>query len=223
VKLALFDLDHTLLDGDSDSLWGKFLVREGVLDGERYAAANARYYADYRAGKLDIHEFLAFGLKPLADNDPATLEAWRERFVADSILPRIPAAARALLGRHREAGHVLAIITATNSFVTAPVATALEVPHLIATEPEREGGRFTGRVSGIPCFREGKVARLKEWLYEEAYTPEETWFYSDSHNDLPLLSEVQHPVAVNPDEVLLRTARERGWPVMHLKAAATAA
>ncbi|HSC48266.1 MAG TPA: HAD family hydrolase [Gammaproteobacteria bacterium] len=223
MKLALFDLDHTLLDGDSDSLWGQYLVREGVLDGERYARANARYYADYRAGRLDIHEFLAFGLKPLADNDPARLEAWRERFVADSILPRIPAEARALLGRHREAGHVLAIITATNSFVTAPVAAALGVPHLIATEPERDGGRFTGRISGVPCFREGKVTRLKEWLYEEAYTPEETWFYSDSHNDLPLLTAVQHPVAVNPDEVLLRTARERGWPVLHLKAAATAA
>jgi HAD superfamily hydrolase (TIGR01490 family) len=223
VKLALFDLDHTLLDGDSDSLWGRFLVREGVLDGARYAEANARYYADYRAGKLDIHEFLAFGLKPLVDNDPARLEVWRERFVRESILPRIPADAHALVDRHRRAGHVLAIITATNSFVTTPIAAALSVPHLIATEPERVDGRFTGRVSGVPCFREGKPAKLQEWLYEEVYAPDETWFYSDSHNDLPLLSQVDHPVAVNPDEVLLRVARERNWPVMGLKLSAPAA
>lgn len=223
MKLALFDLDHTLLDGDSDSLWGKFLVREGVLDGARYAEANTRYYADYRAGRLDIHEFLAFGLKPLVENDPAKLEAWRERFVRESILPRIPAAARELLDRHRGMGHVLAIITATNSFVTAPIAAALAVPHLIATEPEKVNGRFTGCVSGVPCFREGKRMKLKEWLYEEAYVPDETWFYSDSQNDLPLLSQVEHPVAVNPDEALLRTARERGWPVMGLKLAAPAA
>ena len=217
MKLALFDLDHTLLDADSDYLWGQFLVQEGVVDGLRYARENARYYADYRAGRLDIHEFLAFGLRPLADNQPQQLEHWRRRFLKESILPCIADTARTLLGGHRDAGHVLAIITATNRFITEPIAAALEVPHLIATEPEHDGSRFTGRVAGTPCFREGKVTRLKEWLYKEQLTPRETWFYSDSHNDLPLLQTVDHPVAVNPDSLLVHTATRRGWPVMHVR------
>jgi HAD superfamily hydrolase (TIGR01490 family) len=215
MKLALFDLDHTLLDGDSDSLWGRFLVREGVVDGAKYAEANSRYYAEYRAGRLDIHEFLAFGLRPLRDNPPAALEAWRTRFVTEYILPRIPAGTRALLARH--ADHTRVIITATNSFITAPIAAELGVPHLIATEPERVDGCFTGRVAGVPCFREGKVTKLDAWLAENHFTPSETWFYSDSHNDLPLLERVDHPTAVNPDEVLTEVARERSWPVMRLR------
>ena len=215
VKLALFDLDHTLLDGDSDSLWGRFLVREGVLDGAKYAEANSRYYAEYRAGRLDIHEFLAFGLSPLRDNPPDILETWRARFVAEFILPRIPEGARSLLARHAE--HTRAIITATNSFITAPIAEELGVLHLIATEPEHVDGRFTGKVAGVPCFREGKVTKLGEWLERTGLAPSETWFYSDSHNDLPLLQQVNHPVAVNPDEVLTAVARERGWPVMRLR------
>lgn len=215
MKLALFDLDHTLLDGDSDSLWGRFLVREGVVDGAKYAQANSRYYAEYRAGRLDIQEFLAFGLRPLRDNPPAALEAWRTRFVAEYILPRIPDATRTLLARHAE--HTRAIITATNSFITAPIAVELGVLHLIATEPEHMDGRFTGKVAGVPCFREGKVTKLGEWLERNRFTPSETWFYSDSHNDLPLLEQVTHPVAVNPDEVLAAVARERGWPVMRVR------
>lgn len=215
VKLALFDLDHTLLDGDSDSLWGRFLVREGVVDGAEYAAANARYHADYVAGRLDVHEFLAFGLRPLRDNPPAALEAWRARFVQETILPRIPDASRTLLARH--AAHTRVIITATNSFITAPIAAELGVAHLIATEPQQVDGRFTGNVAGLPCFREGKVSKLKEWLERNGMTAGETWFYSDSHNDLPLLEQVTHPTAVNPDDTLAQVARDRDWPVLQIR------
>ncbi|HEV2111995.1 MAG TPA: HAD family hydrolase [Gammaproteobacteria bacterium] len=215
MKLALFDLDHTLLDGDSDSLWGRYLVHQGVLDADEYRQASARYYAEYVSGRLDIHEFLAFGLRSLKDNPPERLEAWRASFVRECIVPRIPKASRELLARHAE--HSCAIITATNSFIIAPIAAELGVPHLIATEPEQLDGRYTGRVSGAPCFREGKVTKLDAWLQRNRLDPAETWFYSDSHNDLPLLERVTHPTAVNPDEVLTRVARERGWPVIQLK------
>jgi HAD superfamily hydrolase (TIGR01490 family) len=217
LKLALFDLDHTLLDGDSDSLWGRFLVKQGVVDAEEYRREGARYMAEYRAGRLDIHEFLAFGLRPLKDNTPERLESWRAAFTQDCVLPRIPAASRALLKRHRDLRHTLVIITATNSFITAPIAAEFGVDALIATEPERDGARFTGRVAGVPCFREGKVQKLEAWLEEVQGKPDESWFYSDSHNDLPLLERVEHPVTVNPDEVLAKTATQRGWPVMALK------
>lgn len=220
VKLALFDLDHTLLDGDSDSLWGRYLVHQGVLDAEEYRQASARYYAEYVSGRLDIHEFLAFGLRPLKDNPPERLEAWRGCFVQECIVPRIPRESRELLAHHRE--HTSVIITATNSFITAPIAAELGVPHLIATEPEQVDGRYTGRVSGLPCFREGKVAKLDAWLRQNRLEPAETWFYSDSHNDLPLLERVTHPTAVNPDEVLTRVARDRGWPTLQLRLATPA-
>ena len=222
MKLALFDLDHTLLDGDSDDLWYRFLADEGVVDGSRFIAERAQFSADYRAGRLDVFYFYAFVLKPLADNAPHQLQAWRRRFVAERILPRITATARALLAQHRDAGHMLAIVTATNRFITEPIAAELQVPHLLATEPEYDGDRFTGRLTGIPCFREGKLAHLREWLYKENLTPTETWFYSDSHNDLPLLENVNHPVAVNPDAVLIQTARARRWPIMHIRSALVA-
>lgn len=217
MKLALFDLDHTLLDGDSDSLWGRFLVKEGVVDAEEYRREGARYMAEYRAGLLDIHEFLAFGLRPLRHNTPERLEGWRRRFMQECVAKRIPAASRALLAKHRVAGHTLVIITATNSFITAPIAAEFAVDALIATEPEKDGARFTGRVAGPPCFREGKVLKLNTWLAANHAQPDETWFYSDSHNDLPLMERADHPVAVNPDEVLTRVAAERHWPVMELR------
>ena len=221
MKLALFDLDHTLLDGDSDALWGRFLVKEGAVDPEEYKREGARYMAEYRAGRLDIHEFVAFGLRPLKDNTPERLEGWRSRFMAECVLPRIPRASRALLKQHREAGHTLVIITATNSFIAAPVAAEFGVDALIATEPEKDGERFTGRALGPPCFREGKLTKLETWL--DGRVPEETWFYSDSHNDLPLLEHVDHPVAANPDEVLAETAAARGWPVISLRRDAASA
>jgi HAD superfamily hydrolase (TIGR01490 family) len=192
-------------------------VKQGVVDGDEYRREGARYMAEYRAGRLDIHEFMAFGLRPLKDNTPEQLEAWRAAFMQDSVLPRIPAASRAILERHRGLGHTLVIITATNGFITAPIAAELGVDALIATEPEKHNTHFTGRVAGVPCFREGKVQKLDAWLQQADRTADETWFYSDSHNDLPLLERVHHPVAVNPDEVLTRVAVERGWPTLRLK------
>jgi HAD superfamily hydrolase (TIGR01490 family) len=220
LALALFDLDNTLLAGDSDYLWGGFLAREGLVDGEAYERENLRFYRDYQAGRLDIHEFLRFALRPLADHAPARLEAVRERFVAEVIAPIVAPGASALLERHRAAGDRLAIITATNRFVTAPIAALLGIDDLLATEPERVDGRFTGEPEGVPCFREGKVQRLRAWLDAEGLDLAGSWFYSDSRNDLPLLEAVDHPVAVDPDETLAATAAERGWPVISLRGAA---
>lgn len=221
MQLALFDLDHTLLDGDSDSLWFQFLTEQGAVDADRLAEERARHSRDYHAGRLDVAAYYNLTLTPLADHAPEQLQQWREQFVRERILLRIAADARALLEQHRAAGHTLAIVTATNRFITEPIARELEVPHLLATEAEHDGSRFTGRVAGIPCFREGKLTHLREWLYEENITPMETWFYSDSHNDLPLLEYVQHPVAVNPDPVLIEIARQRNWPVMQIRCAAS--
>ena len=220
MSLALFDLDNTLLAGDSDYLWGVFLGELGVVDKVVYESMNQRFYDDYKAGELDIEEFLAFSLKPLADNDPADLAAWHARFMAEMIEPLISPAAEALVQQHREAGDTLMIITATNSFVTAPIARRFGVDHLIATEPEQVNGRYTGRVAGTPSFREGKVVRLTEWLADNGGDLAGSWFYSDSHNDLPLLERVEHPIAVDPDPQLHHHAETRGWPVISLRATA---
>ncbi len=217
VALALFDLDNTLLAGDSDYLWGGFLAREGLVDGEAYERENLRYYRAYQAGQLDIHEFLRFALRPLAAHDPVLLEAVRARFVAETITPIVAPGTPALLERHRTAGDRLAIITATNRFVTGPIAELLGIDDLLATEPQRIDGRYTGEPEGVPCFREGKVTRLHAWLESEGLDLAGSWFYSDSLNDLPLLEAVDHPVAVDPDETLAATAAERGWPVISLR------
>jgi len=217
VALALFDLDNTLLADDSDYLWGEFLVEQGLVDGEAYARENARFYEDYRQGRLDIHAFLRFSLRPLTEQPLERLLALRERFIEEKILPVIPGASRRLLARHAEAGDRRVIITATNAFVTRPIAEALGVDDLIVTEPEFVDGRFTGRCAGIPCFREGKVERLEAWLRETGERLEGSWFYSDSHNDLPLLERVDRPVAVDPDDRLREVAAARGWPVISLR------
>ncbi|MGH8278099.1 MAG: HAD family hydrolase [Gammaproteobacteria bacterium] len=221
MKLALFDLDHTLLDGDSDELWFRFLAERGAVDAERGRAARAQFIADYHAGRLDIMAFYSLGLKPLAEHDLTTLEAWRRQFLDECIRPRLTVTARALLAGHRNSGHELAIITATNRFIAEPIAAELEVPHLLATDPEYDGRRFTGRVAGVPCFREGKLQHLHDWLARVGRTPAETWCYSDSHNDLPLLQNASHPVAVNPDTLLAEYAAEHHWPVMHIRRAGT--
>jgi len=218
MPLALFDLDNTLLAGDSDYLWGVFLVQRAIVDGDYYERENSRFYAEYKAGKLDIYEFLRFSLRPLRDNDPALLEQLRETFLRDKIEPIIPEASRRLVDKHRRAGDELVVITATNAFVTAPIVRQFGIEHLIATEPEVIEGRYTGNVAGEPCFREGKVNRLSRWLQEHAMDLRDSWFYSDSHNDLPLLERVTHPVAVDPDEILDEVARSRGWPVISLRA-----
>jgi HAD superfamily hydrolase (TIGR01490 family) len=220
MRLALFDLDNTLIAGDSDYEWGQFLVDRGVLEREEYESQNRAYYEQYVAGTLDIHEFLGFALRPLAAHPPADLARWHDEFMASRIRPMIGAPARELVRRHQGAGDLCAIITATNSFVTRPIAREFGVEHLIATEPESRNGRFTGKVAGIPCFREGKVRRLDEWLAGRGQRLggfAESTLYSDSHNDLPLLERVSRPVAVDPDEKLAAAARDRGWAVISLR------
>lgn len=216
VSLAIFDLDNTLLSGDSDYAWGRFLIEQNAVERDAYERENRRYYDEYQTGKLDIYEFLAFALQPLQRHDLAQLNAWHRRFMQEKILPMITPQARALVEKHRSAGDIPLIITATNHFITRPIASEFGVEHLLATEPEQIDGRFTGKVRGTPCFREGKVERLGEWLQAQRQTLEGSWFYTDSHNDLPLLNIVDHPVAVGPDAVLKSHAQARGWPIIYL-------
>ena len=216
-RLVLFDLDNTLLAGDSDFEWAQFLIEQGVLDREVYEARNQEFYDQYKAGVLDIREFLDFQLKPLSRHPRALLEAWHREFMSRKILPIITRSARALVARH--AGDLRVVISATNTFVTRPIAAELGIAELIATEPQERDGEFTGGVSGTPCFREGKVLRLEAWLAGRGRTLgsfPESWFYSDSLNDLPLLSRVTHPVAVDPDETLRAHAGRLGWPIISL-------
>jgi HAD superfamily hydrolase (TIGR01490 family) len=217
--LALFDLDNTLLIDDSDYLWGRCLADAGLVDGPAYEAENARYYALYKAGDLDIHEFLAFALRPLRDLPLDRLLALRERFVAEWIAPRVAPGAPALIERHRRAGHLPVIITATNRFVTGPIAGLLGVPALIATEPERDGNGFTGRACDPPCFQAGKVTCLERWQKRYGYEGAYLHFYSDSHNDLPLLERADAAYAVDADASLTAVAQARGWPRLSLRAA----
>jgi HAD superfamily hydrolase (TIGR01490 family) len=219
-RLALFDLDNTLLNGDSDYEWGQFMCDRGLVERAAYEAQNRVYYEQYVAGTLDIHEYLGFALRPLARHTAAELERWHEEFMQTRIRPMILPAARALVRRHLAAGELCAVITATNSFVTAPIARELGIEHLIATEPERRDGRFTGRVAGTPCFRDGKLVRLDQWLAglgRRLADFETSTCYSDSHNDLPLLERVTRPVAVDPDETLAREAALRGWERISLR------
>ena len=220
MRLALFDLDNTLLAGDSDYEWGQFLVDRGVLEKAEYEAQNRAYYEQYVAGTLDIHEYLGFALRPLAEHTPQDLARWHAEFMRTRIAPMIMPAARALVASHLDAGDLCAIVTSTNSFVTAPIAREFGVEHLIATEPESRDGRFTGHVAGTPCFREGKVRRVDEWLQGLGLRLgefAESACYSDSHNDLPLLERVTRPVAVDPDAELAALARRRGWKVISLR------
>jgi len=220
VNLVLFDLDNTLLNGDSDFEWSQFLIRIGVLDRELFEAKNLTFYEHYKAGTLDIHEFLDFQLKPLSRHSRKTLDAWHLQFMRENVLPMITQPARELVNRHRAAGDVCVIITATNSFVTAPIAREFGVEHLIATEPEHKQGEFTGNVTDVPCFREGKVIRLENWLATHGWNLEsftDSTFYSDSLNDLPLLGKVKHPVAANPDDTLRAHAERHGWRIINLR------
>jgi len=214
LTVVLFDLDNTLLAGDSDYAWGQFLIKVGAVDGPSYEQANRRFYEDYRAGTLDIAAFLVFALRPLHELPRAQLLAWRAEFLEESIRPLIKPWVFPLLASYREAGATLALVTATNSFVTAPIAEMLGITHLLATMPEERQGAFTGRPEGIPCFREGKVHRVKAWMTASDYAWEGSSFYSDSHNDLPLLETVTYPIAVDPDPQLRAIAEERGWEIL---------
>jgi len=213
MPLALFDLDYTLLSGDSDHTWGHFLAEQAVVDPGEFIQRSDYYLAEYDAGRLDIDEFLAFQTAPLVATPYETLVALRERFIEEKIPPLVSDAARELVDWHREAGHTLVIITATNNFITAPIAGLFGIDHLIATELEVANGAFTGRIVGAPCFRDGKVEKLRGWLQNRDETLAGSWFYSDSRNDLPLLEQVDHPATVNPDSVLEAEARRRGWPI----------
>jgi len=220
LQLALFDLDNTLLAGDSDFEWGRFLISLGVLDEELHLAQNAQFYEDYKQGTLDIHAFLEFQLKPLSTHPRKQLDAWHAQYMEKVIRPMMTDKARQLIQKHREDGDLLVIITATNSFVTKPIATEFGIEHLIGTTPEEVNGEFTGRIFGIPSFKEGKVTRLNQWLEERGQSLKnfkKSWFYSDSHNDLPLMRLVDHPVAVDADPQLTEYARAHGWPLISLR------
>lgn len=217
MALAIFDLDNTLLSGDSDYLWGEFLVEQNIVDGESYQKSNQDFYDQYLAGTMDIFEFSAFQFKPLADNSMADLIRWREQYLAEKIAPIILPAAQELIAKHRQQGDTLLIITATNSFITAPIAEQLNIPNLIATEAEMIDGKYTGQVLGTPSYQQGKVLRLNEWLLTHKQDLDDSYFYSDSHNDLPLLELVEHPIAVDPDEKLLAVAKQKNWEVISLR------
>jgi HAD superfamily hydrolase (TIGR01490 family) len=217
MRLAIFDLDHTLLAGDSDHLWGEYMIEQGLVDGASYKRQNDKFYEDYKAGTLDIAAYTRFALEPLVRLGAERLLPLRARFIAEVIEPIIAPAAPALLERHRIQGDVLLIITATNRFVTEPIAKLLDVDELIATDPEQIDGRYTGAITGTPCYREGKVARLAQWRAQQDEKYSHTTFYSDSHNDLPLLRQVDQPVAVDPDGALRAEAQRRGWLTLTLR------
>ncbi|MFM9968115.1 MAG: HAD family hydrolase [Burkholderiales bacterium] len=220
MNLALFDLDNTLLDGDSDYEWAQFLIDQGVLERDSYEAKNQFFYDQYKAGTLDIFAFLDFQLAPLARYPRAQLDAWHGEFMRSRIQPIMLDKAKKLVDEHRNLGDLCAIVTATNSFITAPIAAAFGVPHLIATVPEERDGQFTGKPAGTPCFREGKITCLEGWLKARGATLstfEKSTFYSDSRNDLALLLRVSRPVAVDADPVLLQTATDRQWEILSLK------
>ena len=220
MNLARFDLDNTILAGDSDYNWSRFLIQEGYLDGAIHAEKNEKFYADYKAGTLDIYAFVEFQFKPLARNPRAVLNQLLKKYVEEVIKPMITEKARALVKRHQDEGDLIIVITATNSFITKPIAELFGIENLIGTDPEEKEGEFTGKVSGLPSFKEGKVTRLEAWLKGKNLSLasfEKSYFYSDSHNDLPLMQKVTHPVAVDSDDVLSEYAQSKGWPQISLR------
>ena len=217
MNLAIFDLDNTLLDGDSDYSWGCFLAEIGAVDSEEYQRTNDEFYTQYREGNLDINAFLEFALKPLTQYPLDKLLIWRDQFMGQYVEQMILPKGEALIQTHREQGDITLIITATNRFVTEPIAMRLGVDHLLATDPEMQNNVYTGKVHGIPCFQQGKIQRLKEWQNMQTSPIAEMWFYSDSHNDIPLLEHVNHPIAVDPDPLLKAHAVNKTWKIISLK------
>ncbi|MEH6551840.1 MAG: HAD family hydrolase [Pseudomonadales bacterium] len=217
MALVLFDLDNTLIAGDSDHAWGQFIVEKGLVDAQDYGQANDQFYADYEAGQLDIVAYQEFALTPLKQFSAKELDALHREYMACKIAPMHLIKAGQLIGSHRRAGDKLVIITSTNSFITAPIAAMMGINTLIATEGEKKAGRFTGKVKGVPCYQKGKVTRLKQWLRETGSGLAGSYAYSDSHNDLPLLKMVENPVAVDPDPSLRQQAEKSGWKIMSLR------
>lgn len=217
MSLAIFDLDNTLIADDSDYLWGQFLVDRGIVDASEYEVANAKFYDDYKQGCLDIVEFLNFSLRPLSEHEPDRLYRWREQFVEEIIRPLMLKPAQDLINKHKAKGDTLMVITATNRFVTEPIVKLYGIENLLATTPEFIDGRYTGNFTGTPCFQSGKVTLLEDWLKASNETLDDSWFYSDSHNDLPLLSRVDNPVAVDPDDKLKAHAEHSHWPIISLR------
>lgn len=217
MALAIFDLDNTLIGGDSDHAWGEFLVNRGLADSELYRQANDTFYQDYKNGTLNIDEYLTFSLKPLTQHSRADLQQYHQEFMEQYIEPIMLPKAQALLQQHRDDGDFLLIITATNGFITGPIAERLGVDDIIATEPEIQNDVYTGRYIGTPTFQGGKVTRLTQWLKEHSFDLADAYFYSDSINDLPLLEKVGNPVAVDADERLSAIATERNWPLISLR------
>lgn len=217
MALAIFDLDNTLLGTDSDNAWGEFAVARGIVDAETYGTLNTRFFNDYLDGRLDVNAYLEFCLEPLSRYSREELERWHALFMEEKIEPFILPRAIELVRRHEQAGDTTLIITATNRFVAGPIGRRYGIDIMLASECEEIDGRYTGKPCDIPCFREGKITRLQRWLEETGHDLKGAYFYSDSRNDLPLLSLVDNPVAVDPDDVLLAHAREHGWPVISLR------
>lgn len=220
MNLALFDLDNTLLAGDSDYNWSLFLISEGLLDAKTHHDRNEQFYQDYKNGCLNIIEFLKFQLQPLSQHKKAFLDELHLKYMQKVIRPMMTVKAQNLVNQHKAAGDLCVVITATNSFVTKPIATAYGVEHLIGSDPEMVNGEYTGGVSGVPSFQEGKVTRLNQWLATRGKNLQDfetSYFYSDSHNDLPLMQLVTNPVAVDADEILKAYAQEQAWPQISLR------
>jgi len=217
MALALFDLDNTLIYGDSDHLWGEFLCQIGAVDTAKYRAQNDKFYQDYKEGKLDIVAYNEFCLAPLTKHTLTQLQQWHTQFLNEIIIPAILPAGQAQLAKHQRDGDRVAIITATNEFITGPIASHMKVDTLLATTPEIIANRYTGKLSGTPCFQDGKVTRLKAALVNTAKDLVGSYFYSDSINDLPLLELVDHPIAVDPDESLRAHAIQQAWPIVSFR------
>lgn len=217
MNLAIFDLDNTLIAGDSDHAWGEFLVDKNLVDSQWYKAQNDKFYADYCAGQLNIIAYSEFVFSFLAQHDTTYLQQLHQQFMSEVIRPIMLPKAQALIAEHREAGDELLIITATNRFITQAIGEAFGITQVLATEPEKINGRYTGKVLGVPCYKEGKITRYQAWLAQQNKNFDKVTFYSDSHNDLPLLSIVDVPVVVDADAKLLAHAQEKGWQVLSLR------
>lgn len=217
MALAIFDLDNTLIAGDSDHLWGEFLVAKNIVDAELFKQKNDEFYQDYVDGKLDIYKYIEFSLSPLAANDMATLDALHKDFMAAVIRPIMLTKAKQLVEEHRQKGDTLLVITATNRFVTEPIVREFGIDNLLAIEVEQIDGRYTGKSFGVPSFKEGKVTRLQDWLKETGHDLHGAFFYSDSHNDIPLLELVETPIVVDGDDQLLEHAKQKDWKCLSLR------